>query len=184
MWFDVSWIPNKEARQEDHTTLLTKLTRTNLLVTPLHSCALFCILPASFSVLLVSFVFYPFYKFPSFYTIRGESCFCKRTKSSYMGSNVNDTHELYTPLTNTEMRDNFNPLNFSSRCLPSYQYVKSNTYVWTQMHIMGNELNVKIDSRGRSIFERSANKMCQVICYSGHFKGSSLANAHASFCTC
>lgn len=26
MWFDVSWIPNKEARQEDHTTLLTKLT--------------------------------------------------------------------------------------------------------------------------------------------------------------
>lgn len=119
MWFDVSWIPNKEARQEDHTTLLTKLTRTNLLVTPLHSCALFCILPASFPVLFVSFVSYPFYKFPSFYTIRGESCFCKRTKSSYMGSNVNDTHELYTPLTNTEMRDNFNPLNFSSRCLPS-----------------------------------------------------------------
>lgn len=36
-----------------------------------------------------------------------------------MGSNVNDTHELYTPLTNTEMRDNFNPLILSSRCLPS-----------------------------------------------------------------
>lgn len=80
MWFDVSWIPNKEARQEDHTNLLTKLTRTNLLVTALHSCALFCILPASFPVLFVSFVFYPFYKFPSFTPLGGKLLLQKNKK--------------------------------------------------------------------------------------------------------